>query len=497
MLTRANKGRFGNNPVISNRYLVVMTTKYLAAAAITALLIIWPGRAQSTADLLEKGIHAQETLGDVDGAIGIFRQVAASASNNKQLAAQAQYQLVVCMLQKGDRSAAAQELQLLARNFPENADLIGKARKLVPGGTETLPEPWGESEVAQLNVKRDGQLTGEYLVYSVDHNHPNPRPGANPPGTFPQALVLRWELNTKATNRSLLIEADRDTMQPVGKRHQMESNDDLGDPTAVPFKGPAMDNEESVFLMRRLPLAVGYKTKLPVTVEQVVPSQLELTVTGIEPVQTTAGKFNCYKVSLAAIGQTFWIGAEASRPFVKFQSGNVEAELVKVWGPENTLESVLAFLPAAGWTVRPNLYPVPAGPERSGFFGLPGNQGSDPWSVWMRRVYTPSAEIAAFLRQALDDDIEQRQRNSSPDYIYDVTIRPGSIQPRQIGGKQAVSCIVNYKQKNGDSHTNWSEYLVWIRTESMFIKFTLRTQQSNVGVVRWQFDPVIATAKIP
>ena len=46
-------------------------------------------------------------------------------------------------------------------------------------------------------------------------------------------------------------------MQPVGKRHQMESNDDLGDPTATPFKGPAIDNEESVFLMRRLPLAVG------------------------------------------------------------------------------------------------------------------------------------------------------------------------------------------------------------------------------------------------
>ena len=93
-----------------------MTTEYMAAAAIAALLFLSPGRAQSTADLLQKGIHAQETLGDVDGAIQIFRQVAASASN-KPLAAQAQYQLVVCMLQKGDRSAANQELQLLARNF--------------------------------------------------------------------------------------------------------------------------------------------------------------------------------------------------------------------------------------------------------------------------------------------------------------------------------------------------------------------------------------------
>jgi hypothetical protein len=469
-----------------------MTTKYMAAAAIAALLLLSPGRAQSTADLLQKGIHAQETLGDVDGAIQIFRQVAASAGN-KPLAAQAQYQLVVCMLQKGDRSAAAQELQLLARNFPEDADLVGKARKLVPGGTETLPEPWGESEVAQLNVKRDGQSTGEYLVYSVDHNHPETRQGYRQP-EFPQALVLRWELNTRATNRSLLIEADRDTVQPVGNRREMKSSDDLGDPTAIPFKGPAIDNEESVFLMRRLPLAVGYKTKLPVTVEQVVPSQLELTVTGIEPVQTPAGKFNCYKISFAAIGQTFWIGAEASRPLVKFQSGNLEAELVKVWGAENVMESAVAFLPAAGWRVNTTMGP---GPEGHGQIGRPGSQYENYVGVWMRKIYTPSAEIGASLRQALDDEIKQRQRDADPNGIHDIQVRPGSIQPRLIGGKQALSCIVDFTQPEQGRNDKKSNYLVWIRTESTFIKFSIYADRDGVGVVRWQFDPVVATAKIP
>jgi hypothetical protein len=387
-----------------------MTTKYVAVAAMAALLFLSPARAQSAADLLQKGIHAQETLGDVDGAIQIFRQVAASASSNKQLAAQAQYQLVVCMLQKGDRSAAAQELQLLARNFPEDGDLVSKARQLVSGGAETLPEPWGESEVEQLNVKRSGQSTGEYLVYSVDHNHPI---NGNPPNYFAQALVLSWELNTNSTNRSLLIEADRDTVQPVGKRHEMHSTDDLGDPAAIPFKGPAIDNEESVFLMRRLPLAVGYKTKLPVTVEQIVPSQLELVVTGIEPVQTTAGKFNCYKISFAAIGQTFWIGAEASRPLVKFQSGNVEAELVKVWGPENVMESALAFLPAAGWKVEQGFNASAVGPVQTAHFGQ-GQFGTPFGEVWLRKIYAPSTEIASSLRQALDDEIKRLQFYADP-----------------------------------------------------------------------------------
>src|ERR1017187_2987808 len=82
-----------------------MTNQYFVAAVVAVLLLGAPANAQSAADLLQKGIHAQETVGDVDGAIQIFRQVAASPTANKVLAAQAQYQLVGCMLQKGGRGA--------------------------------------------------------------------------------------------------------------------------------------------------------------------------------------------------------------------------------------------------------------------------------------------------------------------------------------------------------------------------------------------------------
>src|ERR1051325_7007612 len=87
--------------------------------------------------------------------------------------------------------------------------------------------------------------------------------------------------------------------------------------------------------MRRLPLTVGYKTTLPVTSNTVTPVRMELAVAGIEAVQTPAGKFNCYKVTFSSIGQTFWIGVEGIRPLVKFQSGDVVAELVHVWGSED------------------------------------------------------------------------------------------------------------------------------------------------------------------
>src|ERR1035438_6323770 len=106
-----------------------MTTRYLAAAILAAMFSAATAGAQSGADLLQKGIYAQETLGDLDGAIRIYRQVTGSATAPKQLAAQAQYQLVLCMLQKGDRAAAAHELDLLTRDFPDQQDFINRARK--------------------------------------------------------------------------------------------------------------------------------------------------------------------------------------------------------------------------------------------------------------------------------------------------------------------------------------------------------------------------------
>src|ERR1039458_10258948 len=322
-----------------------MTNQYFVAALVAVLLLGAPANAQSAADLLQKGIHAQETVGDVDGAIQIFRQVAASPAANKVLAAQAQYQLVVCMLQKGDRGAARKELDLLARNSPDQPDLATKARKLVPDGDTLLPAPWGEMEGSQLNIKRDGVFTGEYLYYSVD---PRPiRPGRP---DNPQAVSLYWGLTAKNTNRSVEIDVDRDSFLPLGKP-ELQSNDDLGDPAAAAISGPAIDIEQSVFLMRRLPLAVGFKTTLntqPFTLASKMKSPVEMAVTGIEAVQTTAGKFNCYKVAMPVIGQTFWIGVEGARPLVKFQAGNVEAELVKVW-TTNVLASVIASLITAGW----------------------------------------------------------------------------------------------------------------------------------------------------
>jgi hypothetical protein len=462
-----------------------MTKQPFVVAIVAALLLGAPAHAQSAADLLQKGIHAQETVGDVDSAIQIFRQVAALPSANKTLAAQAQYQLVVCMLQKGDRSAARKELDLLARNFPDQPDLFARARKLVPAGDTLLPSPWGEIEGSQLNIKRDGVFTGDYLHYSVD---PLPSRPGRPDN--PQAVVLRWELTTANTVRSVQVEVDRDTMQPLGKP-DLNSNDDLGDPSVTPLSGPAIDIQQSVFLVRRLPLAPGFKANLttkPFTLASKVKSPVELAVTGIETVQTVAGKLSCYKVSMPAIQQTFWIGVDGARPLVKFQAGNVEAELVKVW-TTNVLESMLAFAKAAGWTnfgsdnamFAPKMGPGPVGQTTI----VNPDDTNQNVAITLREIYTPKTEIAKALQKTMADRLKE---------TGDI-VRPESVETLEIGGQQGLRCVAT--SRAGQNAQNTVNYYVWIRTGSTAVEFTTNRPPWAFAVFRWRFDPVLATVKVP
>jgi hypothetical protein len=477
-----------------------MSIRHLATALVATLLWGIPASAQSAADLLQKGIYAQETLGDLDGAVKSYRQVLTSYPANKQIAAQAQYQLVLCMVQKGDRAAASREFDALARNYPDQADIIAKARKLVPAGAAILPAPWPDGETFQLNIKRDGAFTGEYLFYTTGPN-PYPQMGmfaraGNGPAAIPDNAMFYWKLVTKRSTRSLWVVVDRETMQPLDKPH-LDTDDDMGDATAVPFAGPAVDLEPLIFRMRRLPLAAGYKTTLttqPFVLGDSTPRQVELTVTGTETVEVVAGKFNCYKVSIGALGQTFWIGVDGARPLVKMQSGKVEAELVKVWGP-SVFDSAMAFLKTTGWTWRdPDKSP---GQDVEATVNLPDGQY---FSVHLQKTYTPPGDIAQALRQAM---AEKSKALSGLRSAREVTVRPDSVQTRLIGGQQALICLIDTvdhsTSTDGVPVTNeYYRYYAWVRTEGTAIEFSFGANgRSNVALFRFRFEAVLATANIP
>jgi Family of unknown function (DUF6152)/Tetratricopeptide repeat len=103
-----------------------MTTRIIPTVIATAILATVPGFAQTAAELLQKGIYAQETEGKLDDAIQIYRQIVNSAPNPREIGAQAQYRLAQALLQKGDTNGAAQEFSRLARDYSEYSSVISQ-----------------------------------------------------------------------------------------------------------------------------------------------------------------------------------------------------------------------------------------------------------------------------------------------------------------------------------------------------------------------------------
>src|ERR1039457_3979758 len=125
----------------------------LVLAATAAIYAQTPPTApESPSELLEKGIYNQDTKGDLDSAIAIYQQVVAAASSNQSLAAQAQFRLGQCYLKKNRPADATAAFEKLIHDFPNEKELVAKAREFLPGKFVLGPVPWVDGERLQLNI---------------------------------------------------------------------------------------------------------------------------------------------------------------------------------------------------------------------------------------------------------------------------------------------------------------------------------------------------------
>lgn len=106
-----------------------MIAKWFVTGALAASVLTCRGVAQSPAELLEKGIYTQETVGDLDRAIEVYRQIVPSSPAARTYAAHAQYRLAQCLLQKGAKIEAAREFKKVIEVYPEEKELVEKARE--------------------------------------------------------------------------------------------------------------------------------------------------------------------------------------------------------------------------------------------------------------------------------------------------------------------------------------------------------------------------------
>jgi hypothetical protein len=460
-----------------------------------AILLAPPVSGQSAADLLQKGIYNQETVGNLDAAIQLYRQVIASGSDARGYAAQAQFRLGVCLTKKGDSAEAMKAFQQLIADYPEQKELVAKAREYMPADLKLLPAPWSEGELLEYELRTSGGAALTTMVLTVE---------ANP--ARPQNLIFQNRAYTGGQPmQNSRVEVERESMRPVSLSYfnmalgetridyeagQARVQGKGKEPRTLALEGPVFDNESVLFLVRRLPLSAGYKTALPLVSPIGMPVKLEFAVLGTEDIQVPAGKFHCYKFEFRGIPQTYWIAMDAPRQVVRFDVGTVSFELASARrvDPVAPVEyrdqyTGLSLTATPGWIVQ-------APPEsQSGEYTI---RMLDPEAkafaaVWEMVVKCDKAKIVSTLQSQPEDKAKERRK-----MFKDYTVRPGSIELRQIGGQHALSAIADYTEGTAKK----TEYLVWVFTENSRCQFFARTAAAEFDAFRKRFDPIVETVKL-
>ena len=122
------------------------------------MLVAAPVHAQSVAETLEKGIYNEETTGNLNEAIRHYKQVLTEAKKTEGLAAQAQFRMGRCLKKLGKKQEANDAFQALIDNYPQQTELVEKARKMLSTHPELAEVPWKSGESLTYTMTLEGGL---------------------------------------------------------------------------------------------------------------------------------------------------------------------------------------------------------------------------------------------------------------------------------------------------------------------------------------------------
>jgi tetratricopeptide (TPR) repeat protein len=84
---------------------------------------------QQSAVLLQQGIYAEETEGNLDKAMEIYTKIRADYNDVERIAARATYQMGMCYLKKGEKENAAEKFEEVISYFSQQKTVVEKAQQ--------------------------------------------------------------------------------------------------------------------------------------------------------------------------------------------------------------------------------------------------------------------------------------------------------------------------------------------------------------------------------
>jgi carboxyl-terminal processing protease len=107
--------------------------------------------AQSAAELMEKGIYAEETKGDLNAATRVYQQIVDHPRADRSLVAQAQLRLGLCELKQGHKPQAISALERLTQDFPDKEKLLGLVEPHMPQLLEDLVKQIEQNYILEVD----------------------------------------------------------------------------------------------------------------------------------------------------------------------------------------------------------------------------------------------------------------------------------------------------------------------------------------------------------
>jgi hypothetical protein len=105
-----------------------------------------------------------------------------------------------------------------------------------------------------------------------------------------------------------------------------KTSDGTGQSTELDVPPGAYDNDETLFLLRALPLTVGYQLSFTNMVTSAATSvEVDINVVSQDTVEVPAGSFKAYQVELTVEGtkQYLWYGVDAPHHLIRYQAHDV------------------------------------------------------------------------------------------------------------------------------------------------------------------------------
>ena len=244
-----------------------------------------------------------------------------------------------------------------------------------------------------------------------------------------------------------------------------------------------------VSLLRRLPLAEGYETLIPVTGRPGFTAAAECRVIARESVTVPAGTFECFKVTLG-VEPRFeyqWISADKNRYTVKIENPELDVELMEItsidrnWTAYSHAGTGISLKAPEGWVIPPSACAeadremVQIFPPRLKYVG-----------IFTSRKYDGQAS----LREEGDEIIATIQKKRK-----DFTVRPESWKETTLAGQPALSFTADYLltgpfDKDGRKMV---EYCILAAKGSNLLQFRFRVNGDRFETKKADFDSIAAS----